>query len=325
MVRSPLAALPFVFAGFASVACVDDANDAGAPLQLLQANVGTALLSCDAYVFKLCDAAAEGAIARALAASDADVVALQEVLPDRVCDAIDATGGEGDARRTCHPDVRATQPTQLSRLLPDDVWDTACDARNGFECVGVRRGRARLVSDYVTAPDVVDVDACDPGFTVGRADVALDEVVVRVVNAHPQSTKDTCRKAQVEQLFGPLTTDDAGAVDAVVVTGDMNLDPFGLGLDADDVSVPVWSSHVGKEGDGLAFSYASGPAEREPPYPTTTALVTATFDHVAVKGGRGTCTTLGAAPGTQALDDDRAAMDHRALDCSLVLGGSEDR
>lgn len=59
--------------------------------------------------------------------------------------------------------------------------------------------------------------------------------------------------------------------------------------------------------------------EALPPYATTTTLIEATLDHVAVRGLSGTCTTLGAAPGTTSLDGDAAIMDHRALDCVLTL------
>jgi endonuclease/exonuclease/phosphatase family metal-dependent hydrolase len=306
--------------GIAGVACLPP-GPADVTVQLLQANVGTALLSCDAYAYKLCDAGAEAAIAARIAAASADVLTLQEVLPDAVCDAIDDAGGEDDPGRTCHPAVRATTPTQAARLVDGATHDVRCDERNGFECVAVARSRARFVSGYVTAPiiEAIDGDVCDTGFTVGRVDVDIDGVVVRVINGHPQSTKDTCRRAQVEQIFGPLAQDDDDRVQAVIVAGDMNLDPFGFALDDDDVSVPAWQSHVG--GEGADFAYASGPAEQEPPYPTTTTLVTATLDHVAVRGGSGVCTTLGAAPGTTNLDEDRGAMDHRALSCALTLRG----
>jgi hypothetical protein len=291
-------------------------------LRFLQANVGTALLSCDAYAFKLCDGGAEAAIAGNITALDVDVIALQEILPDAVCAAIDADGGEADPRRSCHPDVRAAEPTQLKRLLPDDTWETRCDDRNGYECVAVRRERATFVGAYETGPEVDPVLDCDSGFSVGRVDVQLgddgDAPIVRVVNGHPQSTKDTCRKAQVEQVFETLATDDDG-VAGIIVSGDMNLDPFSLGLNADDVSVPVWSAYVGDADDDRPFIYASGTAERSPPYATTTTLIEATLDHVAVRGLSGTCTTLGAAPGTTPLDGEADVMDHRALDCELTL------
>jgi len=315
--------IPVLFLPLAVAAC---SSPEPAALRFLQANVGTALLSCDAYVSKLCDAGAEAAIAANIAALDPDVIALQEVLPDTVCDDVDAAGGEADPRRSCHPDVRATEPSQLHRLLPPDAWETRCDDKNGYECVAVRRDRGRFVGAYETAPDVDASLGCDPGFSVGRIDVAIDvdedagenAPVLRVVNGHPQSTKDTCRKAQVEQLFETLAVDD-DSVAGVIVSGDMNLDPFSLGLNADDVSVPVWSAHVGDDDDGRPFVYASGIAERAPPYATTTTLIEATLDHVAVRGLSGTCTTLGAAPGTTPLDGDAAIMDHRALDCVLTL------
>lgn len=288
-------------------------------VRLLQANVGTALLSCDRYVYKLCRRDAEVAIAARIEALSPDVVALQEVLPDTVCDAIDAAGGEDDSAGSCHVETRRDEPSQLRRLLPDAVWETRCDGRNGYECVAIRRGRASFLTDVVTAPAIDEAAECDPGFSVSRVDVRLEvdgAPLVRVVNAHPQSTKDTCRRAQLEQLFGELAIDDG--VDAVIVSGDMNLDPFSLGLNESDVSVPVWSEYVGDDDDDRAFVYASGPAERRPPYPTTTALLEATLDHVAVRGLSGVCVTQGAAPGTTPIDGEAAVLDHRALDCSLT-------
>ena len=323
VIRMAVLFLGKALAAALAVAVVAGCTRAPIPLHLLQANIGTALLSCDPYVFKLCDVASEAAIAAAIAELDPDVIALQEVLPDTVCDAIDAAGGEQNAARSCHADARAAEASQLRRLLPRDAWDVACDDRNGFECVAARVGRATLAGPYQTAPSVADVDSCDDGFSVGRIDVVVGERLVRIVNGHPQSTKDTCRKAQVGQIFDTLAvdddTDDGDNVDAIIVSGDMNLDPFSLGLDEDDASVPVWSAHVGEEGDGLPFVYASGPAEHAPAFPTTNTFIPLTLDHVAVHGASGGCVTLGGAEGSARLDGDAGSMDHRALDCALTI------
>lgn len=300
-----------------SSGCADDLVEA-TPLRLLQANIGTVLLDCDRYVYKLCDVATEDAVAASIFALDPDVIALQEVLPDRVCDAIDDDGGESDDARSCFAAVRAAQPTQLRRLLPEDDWDVRCDERNGYECVAARVGRVAFVSDYVTADAIdsaVDDANCDDGFTVGRVDLDVSDRRVRVINGHPQSTNAACRAAQVEQIFGALANDDNDDVDATVVSGDMNLDPFGFGLDENDVSVPVWSDHLVDDG----FVYASGVAERASPYPTTNSLFAATLDHVVVRGASGVCTTQGGATVTRRLDGDDGAMDHRALDCALFI------
>lgn len=288
--------------------CAPDSSSSTTSLSWLQANVGTARLDAEPYVYKLNDVAAEVAIAANIEALRPDVVALQEVLPDRICDALDET----DAARSCAASVRADVVRQIDRLLPPSTWEVVCDPRNGYECVGVRRSVGVIVGDVVTAPPVASDQDCDDGFTVGRVDVDVDGTTVRVLNGHPQSTNAACRAAQVEQLFAF----DDGSVDHVVVSGDMNLDPFGFGLNEDDVSVDVWSRHVG---EGTAFAYASGPAERQPPYPTTQGLFEAVLDHVAVRGGSGVCTTLGEAPSTSPLDDDVKVMDHRALSCALEL------
>ena len=107
---------------------------------VLQANVGNAKLSCgDDYIYKLCDVDVEQRIAEQIAQLVPDVVVLQEVVPDALCDGF----VEGDATKVCHPVHRAGEPSQVRRLLGDG-YDIACDERNGYECIGVRTaGRVR--------------------------------------------------------------------------------------------------------------------------------------------------------------------------------------
>lgn len=291
---------------------------------LLQANVGNARLSCgEGYVYKLCDVEVEARITARIAQLSPDIVVLQEVMPDALCD----TFVEDDPTRVCHPAHRATEPSQVRRLLGDG-YDVACDDRNGYECVGVRTGSvARSARAYRTAP-VVDVDGavCDPGFSVGSRPVSVGGNVVVVVDAHPHSTKPPCRAAQVRQIFAAVGDDDVGLVGGkeqpAVVSGDMNLDPFNVGLNETDESVDVWNSFVHETDDEAAgggdFFYASGPTERRPPWPTSTTLLDQVLDHVAVRGLQGGCVTLGEAPGTTRLDGGEGC-DHRALLCSLSI------
>ncbi len=276
---------------------------------LLSANVGNTLLECEGYAYKLCRVDVEERVRANIAALAPDVVVLQEVVGTLQCSALD----EDDPAHTCHEGHVAGQPSQALRLVGDD-YRVVCDARAGFDCVAVKRSFGTFTScdaegrcgEAVTAPVV---PGCDPGFTVSATDVVIaGEVSIRVVNGHPQSGFDTaCRAAQLEQMFGEL----AGP-GPTVIAGDMNLDPW---VDNDE-SVVVWDEHVG---DGQRFGYHSGPAEQEPPYPTSVnPLASGVLDHVVSDFLEGSCTTLGEAPGSERLDGGEG-MDHRALFCELTL------
>ncbi len=70
------------------------------------------------------------------------------------------------------------------------------------------------------------------------------------------------------------------------------------------------------------YRYHSGPAEKNPPLPTTeNVLFTGVLDHVASTLLDGTCVTLGEAPETTRLDGAEGGngCDHRALMCSLSM------
>jgi hypothetical protein len=283
------------------------------PFTLLQANVGNTLLACDeGYVFKLCERAVEEAIRDRIAALEPDVIAFQEILPDDAC-ARPALAAEDDARFVCHPEHLETtgEPSQMRRLLGDG-YQWVCDARNGYECVAVRRGVGSIEADYrVLEPVESDADeACDPGFSVGTVALAIGDVAFTLVNGHPQSGfLGVCREKQVRQAFA------AAPAGASLLSGDWNLDPFGA---LDDPSVDAWLEEVGDAGEGKRFRYHSGSAERRPPYPTTAnALFTGVLDHVASDFLAGSCLTLGEAPATERLDGG-AGTDHRALSCSLT-------
>lgn len=284
---------------------------------LLQANVGNTLLACEqGYIFKLCEVSVENAIRDNIAALNPDVIALQEVLPDAVCDAID----EQNERFVCHPDQLAQGATQIERLI-GDAYETACDERNGYECVAVKRdGPVALDGAYVTPPpvDSDDEETCDDGFTVGVQPLLVDGASITLVNGHPQSGFiGRCRRKQLEQALAVEAPADDGA-GAVLLSGDWNLDPF---RDTDE-SADLWVENVGLASEGKRFHYHSGPAEKNPPLPTTeNVLFTGTLDHVASTSLGGTCTTLGEAEGTARLDGAEGGngCDHRALSCALTV------
>jgi hypothetical protein len=306
-----------------------DAADRRIPFTLLQANVGNTLLACeDGYIFKLCEVSVENAIRDNIAALDPDVIALQEVLPDDACDSI----VEDDPRFVCHPDQLAQGATQMERLL-GGRYDVRCDPRNGFECVAVRGsggpapdGVTFFDDDYLTAPpvDSDDEETCDDGFTVGTMQLSFESTGtsqrVAIVNGHPQSGFiGRCRRKQLEQAFAfPEPSGDEGALNGVLLSGDWNLDPF---RDVDE-SADLWVDNVGLASEGKRFHYHSGPAEKNPPLPTTeNVLFTGVLDHVASTQLEGACVTLGEAADTERLDGAQGGngCDHRALMCSLSM------
>lgn len=296
------AALLLAAAG-AALGC-DPPPAAPATMKLLQANVGNADFDCEDYVFKPCKGAVEDALRENVAALAPDVVALQEVVPSALCDALD----EQDPSRTCHPERRADEPDQARRLLGDD-FEIACDDRAGYECVAVRSSWGALQGPVEVAPVV---DGCDPGFSASRVVVQpKDGAAFTIVNAHPQSGFEyACRAAQMEQIFGALAGDGPA-----LVTGDMNLDPY----EDTDESARVWVQHVG---DGARFRYHSGEAEHDPPYETLDLggidALSGVLDHVVSDFATGVCATLGEAPGTTRLDGGEGT-DHRALFCPLEI------
>jgi hypothetical protein len=305
-------------ASVALCACPNE-DPAREPFTLLQANVGNTLLACqEGYIFKLCEVSVENAIRDNIAQLRPDVIALQEVLPDEACASID----EQDRQLVCHPDHAGegdSATTQIERLL-GDAYETACDERNGYECVAVRKdGPVSRDGAYVTPPpvDSDDEETCDDGFTIGVQPLLIAGAAVTLVNGHPQSGFiGRCRRKQLEQAFA-VEAPNGGTV---LLSGDWNLDPF---RDTDE-SADLWVNNVDVPfTEGKPFRYHSGPHEKNPPFPTTrNVLFTGTLDHVASSSNGaiiGGCTTLGEAPGTERLDgaDGGNGCDHRALSCDL--------
>lgn len=279
------------------------------PLRLLQANVGNLRLDCrEGYLYNLCEIAVEERIREGILALAPDVVALQEVVGPSQCEGFE----EPDPSRTCHESHLEEEPLMARRLLGEGFF-IACDTRGGFECVGVRETFGRIEGcdgeGLCEAETPEAPEGCDPGFTVSAVTVVPhDGEPFRLVNAHPQSGfQYACRREQLRQVFEKLAPDAPA-----LLAGDFNVDPY---VDTDE-AVALWLETVG---EGKRFSYHSGPAEKVPPYPTSESpLGTNVYDHVVSDFAKGTCTTLGEAPGTERLDGGEGC-DHRALLCALEL------
>lgn len=314
---------------------VQSADTASAQkLAVVQVNVGNSNPSCQPYVFKLClDPVAER-IAANLQALAPDVVTLQEVWPDARCDDV----ADPSPHKPCGA---GEEEPQVRRLLGADYSiacaDRAGDGTTAWDCVAVRTEVGLLAGCEVGShcPALVEPvpipDGCDPGFQTFAVEATLYGAPVVIANAHPDSGDDACRAAALEQLFANL--DGAGTT---LFLGDFNLDPY----NGSGASVELFNEHVGPPGTGREYTLMSGIVEHDPPYPTfrltdssqldptgelTTPIViedggvSSVIDHAAVRGGSGTCTTLGEAPGTERLDGG-GGMDHRALQCLVSLG-----
>lgn len=292
------------------LACAPEEPAEPVTFTLLTANVGNVLLACEGYAYNLCHVDVERRATEAIAALAPDVILLQEVVSDAQCEAL----LESDPALTCHPEHRATEPSQARRLVGDG-YSLTCDAREGFECVAVKSSFGAIsgcaegarCDDAETPPAP---EGCDEGFSVSAVAVVPHAGEgFRVVNGHPASGFGAaCRAAQLQQAFGQL----AGEGQALV-GGDMNVDPFR----DNDEAVLVWDEHVG---DDERFRYHSGPKEHQPPYPTSVnPLSVNVLDHVVSDFAEGTCVTLGEAPDTDRLDGGEG-MDHRALSCRLTAG-----
>ncbi len=292
-------------------ASVGEADARAAPLdfQLLQANVGNASLDCQGYKFKLCSVEVEARVASNVRARAAQVLSLQELVPDAMCDG----KGETNPARVCHPEHRASEPNQARRLVGPN-YSIACDARNGFDCVAVATefGTIRGCQPGALCNGVGTTlpagTGCDDGFSVSSfvIEPLAAEPFVMVVGHPPSGNAVACRAGQIRGLFDDLL---AGGMPALVA-GDFNLDPYRQ----QDDSVTAFTDHVGP---GRPYHLLSGLAEHDPPYPTSFGVLgNSSYDHVLSNALTGSCATLGEAPVTTRLDGG-SGCDHRALACSV--------
>jgi hypothetical protein len=285
---------------------------------LLAANVGNAdVLRCDTAVFKLCSAESEHAVAERIAALRPDVVLLTEVLTSSVC----ALQQSWEPWHACHPENRAAEPEQVRRLLGAE-YVIACEPRNGYECVAVRRGFATFEGEVRVAPAVA---GCDSGFTVSAVTLRVDGRLLDLINAHPPSGASpeamACRRASLEAVLEPPGSASSLRLNPLALMGgDFNFDPYrGSATDPD---VAYWRKRVRRRWSvpGGPFVSHSGPVERDPPY-RTSPLLRKTLDHVASEGLIGRCVTLGGAryhpPLDMNLGGELQRLDHLAQYCVL--------
>ncbi len=280
------------------------ADAAAKPLVVVQANIGNINGACAEQAFKLCLRPVEQRAATALRRLRADVVGLEEVLPEAQCVAHPSSAPANLCSTPREP------ASQVVRLL-GTRYRVRCDRRFGWDCLAVRRGsdvtfRGPLRTRPVQA-------ACeDTGFTLNRAALRLRGRRLAVALAHPDSKDADCRAAQLRDLFATLPRRGR-----VLALGDFNLDPYR----EQDASVAAFDA--GRErlrlrlASGRAISLQPGSSMTDP---TGTLLDDGattfpppfggrTIDHVLTRGLRGSCAVRRV--------DGGGGMDHRAQVCRL--------
>jgi endonuclease/exonuclease/phosphatase family metal-dependent hydrolase len=266
---------------------------------VLTANVGNGDPRCVFQRLKLCRSEVEARLTESLAELRPEVVALQETLPDHLCEGVPPV----DNGHVCSEEY--AEP-QVRRLLGLD-YSIVCEESNFIECIGVRTDVGEILGCELgalcTSSRVVTIaPGCRTHLTVFAATVKVSGRTFDIVNAHPENRSAECRLDSLQQVFeGDLIREDEA-----LVLGDLNLDPWR----GDDVSTEYWNTQVGPS---HAFYYHSGPAEQNPPHPTIFyPLFRRTLDHVVSNFLAGSLLTLGEAEGSVRLDGG-GGTDHRAL------------
>lgn len=276
-------------------------------LVVVQANVGNINVgACSNQAFKLCQRPVEHRAAKALRALKPDVVAFEEILPEKRCISDPSTV----ASNICSSPRRPT--SQVTRLLGRG-YTVSCDSRFGWECLAVRKASgARLVGKLHTRR--VLGTCSDRGFTLNRGTLKVGKVRVAVSVAHPDSMKIPCRAAQLRDLF-----DTFSKTGPVLALGDYNLDPYR----ERDASVTAFDAARHR----LGLRLASGRAISLRPGSSMTDVSGTklddgkltfpkpfggrTIDHVLVRRFAGACRVH--------RIDGGGGMDHRAQVCRLRL------
>jgi len=293
----------------------DHMNDthvtSGFEIRVLTANVGNLSLGCRKYYNNLCYQDVEERIAHSIALLRPDVIVLQEVTDPEQCMGFI----ERDPKKVCYEYQKRVPFYQARRLIGSD-YTIVCDSRRHYECIAVHvdigtiEGYAPGEFCREGATTDIPTPGCDIGFTVSKVTAILYGMRVGIVNAHPQSTDVKCREWAIRQIFEevdgrpPLASEQYN-----LLLGDFNIDPFR----EDDVSIQLWNQYVGLFDEGRPYWYHSGPAEKMPPYPTSSLFVSKkTVDYIISNFAEGICVTLGETPGTIPIDGGRG-MDHRAI------------
>jgi endonuclease/exonuclease/phosphatase family metal-dependent hydrolase len=283
--------------------------DKSTSFSILSANVGNLSVGCRKVLNKLCYKDVEERIAANIKYLSPDIIALQEVLAPWQCKEINET----NKNKVCNE----TQLTPQVRRLVGEDYTIACNSRNQFECIAVKRDFGEIIdcpngetcNKARTAPEI---DGCDNGFTISSVTVKAKTAptLFDVINFHPQSTSSTCRAKMINAaLYGNETAVSIIQEKKVLLLGDFNLDPWR----DDDESVIAWNTFIQNGWNDSKLEYHSGIAENSPPFFTSFLFYKPrALDFIVSNFANGICSTLGESPNTLRLDGGKGT-DHRAL------------
>lgn len=293
-------------------------------LKLLTANIGNVDFSCRGqYNYKLCKVEVENNIKENIYKLNPDVIFLQELLHPSQCN----DWVEKDTKKVCHTSHNSEIPNQARRILGNN-YSIVCSSRvkenskqpRGMECIAVKEEIGEIegcpkgeVCFSIKNSDIPG-DKCNPEFIIMSVFANINDIRIKLINAHPNSRSKYCRDYALSQVFPPITP-NLLSKEKTILAGDFNFDPF----NKKESSPDIWEQNVGSIDSGKPFHYHSGISEITPPYPTAYFLnQKKTIDHVVSNFAIGQCKTLGEAPGTTRLDGGKG-MDHRALFCELWI------
>lgn len=276
---------------------------------ILSANVGNLSIGCRKVLNKLCYKDVEERIAANIKSLSPDIIALQEVLAPWQCE----EAHETNKNKVCNE----KQLTPQVRRLVGEGYTIACNSRNQFECIAIKKDFGEIIdcpNEEICnkARTIPEITGCDNGFTISAVTVKakITPFLFDVINFHPQSTSSTCRAKMINTaLYGNGISASIIQEKKVIFLGDFNLDPWR----DNDESVDLWNTFIKNKWEDSRLEYHSGIAENNPPYFTSFLFYKPrTVDFIVSNFANGICSTLGETPNTLRLDGGKGT-DHRAL------------
>lgn len=286
-----------------------------ANLRVLSINVGNGATSMEdqvhpSYDLRLTYRSYEEQMAQRIQALSPKphIIALQEVLSAKKCQAIPFEIRQKESDKACWQEAAVLALDQVQRLVGPE-YAVICDGNEGVDCLAVLKSYARidgLEGDYNpswkegTAPfppthssfhfDICqyanqDCDhhknICDQESSVARAHLVTHKGdLLSVIFVHPTARGENCLQAQIEQVF-QMAMEDSDI--PTLILGDWNMDPQRF---AGEHSLSViFYKYVGpKRAYRLHDNFDSGCVMTK-----TSPMDLLTLDHVVTNFAHGIC------------------------------------